>query len=208
MRCPDHPLTHELLLKLDFPLAAPSANPFGYVSPTRPEHVNEQLGDKIAYILDGGPCPVGIESTILGFEQNEVVIHRLGGLSVEKIESAVGKVNVRIHASSNPTAPGQSSSHYAPRRRLILGNIMHLLKTYGTENVGTLSYTTFFHDVDKTRQIVLSPAGNLEEAAQNLFSGLRELDKMTVNVILAEEVPDNGIGKAINDRLRRAAAQK
>jgi L-threonylcarbamoyladenylate synthase len=207
IRCPRHPLALELLQKINFPLAAPSANPFGYVSPTRPEHVSEQLGDKISYILDGGPCPVGIESTIVGFEEDQTIVYRLGGLSLENIEDAIGSVSVQGHSSVNPKAPGQLNSHYAPRKRLVLGTFPHLFKTYGQVQVGTLSFRTLFQEVEKRNQIVLSPSGNLEEAARNLFSGLRELDKMEVSVILAEEVPDIGIGKAINDRLRRAAAQ-
>ncbi len=206
IRSPDHPLTRELLRQLDFPLAAPSANPFGYVSPTRPEHVNEQLGEQISYILDGGPCPIGIESTILGFEDDQVVLYRMGGLSIGKIEDAIGKVLVRTQSGSNPKAPGQMASHYSPRKKVILGNISQLLKTSGTDQVGILSFKTVFPEVEKKNQMVLSPAANLEEAAQNLFSSLRELDKSDVKVILAEEVPDVGIGKAINDRLRRAAA--
>ncbi len=205
IRSPDHPLTRELLRQLDLPIAAPSANPFGYVSPTRPEHINEQLGDQIPYILDGGQCGIGIESTILGFEENQVLVYRMGGLSIEKIEGAIGKVVIRNDTAANPIAPGQLASHYAPRKRLILGNISELLKDFGTNDVGILAFTTFFPEVEKKNQIVLSPAANLEEAARNLFSGLRELDKRDVKVILTEAVPDFGIGKAINDRLRRAA---
>jgi len=205
IRCPRHPLTLELLQKINFPLAAPSANPFGYVSPTRPEHVSEQLGDRISYILDGGPCPVGIESTIVGFEEDQTIVYRLGGLSLESIEDAIGSASVQGHSAANPKAPGQLNSHYAPRKRLVLGTFPQLFKTYGQVQVGTLSFRTLFQEVEKRNQIVLSPSGNLEEAARNLFSGLRELDKMEVSVILAEEVPDIGIGKAINDRLRRAA---
>src|SRR5258706_5690660 len=207
IRCPRHPLTLELLQKLTFPLAAPSANLFGYVSPTRPEHVKEQLGDRISYILDGGPCPIGIESTIVGFTDHQTVVHRLGGLSVENIEGAIGKVKIQSHSTANPKAPGQLKSHYAPSKRLALGNILQLFKTYGQIHVGILSFSTLFQEVEKRNQIILSPSGNLEEAARNLFSGLRELDKMEIKVILAEEVPDIGIGRAINDRLRRAAAR-
>src|SRR6478752_7357737 len=128
IRCPDHVLTRELLKSLSFPLSAPSANPFGYISPTRPEHVNEQLGNKISYILDGGVCTVGIESTIVGFENDHAVILRMGGLSVEAIESVVGKVSVQIHSSSNPKAPGQLKNHYAPAKKLVLGNLTDLIR--------------------------------------------------------------------------------
>ncbi len=204
IRCPDHSLTRELLKSLSFPLAAPSANPFGYISPTKPEHVNEQLGNKISYILDGGACAVGIESTIVGFENDHPVVYRMGGLSVEAIEQIVGKVSVQLHSSSNPMAPGQLKSHYAPTRKLVLGNVPDLIKEYGKISFAILSYQT---DFKTTHQFILSPAGKLEEAAQHLFAGLRTLDKMPVEIILAELVPEVGLGRAINDRLKRAAAE-
>ena len=204
IRCPDHTLARTLLASISFPLAAPSANPFGYISPTRPEHVNEQLGNKISYILDGGTCQVGIESTIIGFEEDHPIIYRMGGLSIEAIELVVGKVSVQLHSTSNPTSPGQLKSHYAPTKKVILGNIPTLLKQYNQTKSAILSYQTNFKS---TYQFILAPSGKLEEAAQNLFSGLRELDKMPVDIILAELVPEIGLGKAINDRLKRAAAE-
>ena len=203
IRCPNHPLTRQLLETLNFPLAAPSANPFGYVSPTTPQHVQDQLGEKIAYILDGGPCAIGLESTIIGFANDTGTIYRLGGLGVEDIERIIGKVNFQINVSSNPRAPGQLQSHYAPGKKLYLGNIEDLLSQFGKEDVGIISYHKNF---GMKYQYVLSPSGSLEEAAQHLFTALRTLDKQPVTVILAEPVPDIGLGKAINDRLRRAAA--
>ncbi len=204
IRCPDHVLTRTLLASISFPLAAPSANPFGYISPTRPEHVNDQLGNKISYILDGGICQVGIESTIVGFEDDLPVIYRMGGLSVEAIEQVVGKVSVQLHSTSNPTSPGQLKSHYAPTKKVILGNIPTLIKQYSGIQFAVLSYQTNFKS---NYQFILTPSGKLEEAAQNLFSGLRELDKMPVDIIFAELAPEIGLGKAINDRLKRAAAE-
>jgi L-threonylcarbamoyladenylate synthase len=202
LRCPDHQLTHALLTELPFPLAAPSANPFGYVSPTRPEHVDEQLGSKVAYILDGGPCQVGVESTIVGFENGEPIIYRMGGITQEEIESILGKVNIRTHSTSNPKSPGQLQSHYAPHKKVVIGNINELEKKYSTRTVGILSFQKNF---GLPYQFILSHQGSLNEAAQNLFAGLRTLDKMPIDLILAETVPDTGLGKAINDRLRRAA---
>jgi L-threonylcarbamoyladenylate synthase len=120
VRIPKHPLLLELLAELSFPLAAPSANPFGYISPTNAEHVNQQLGDKIPYILDGGECEVGIESTIIGFEADDTVVYRLGGLAVEDIEKLVGPVMLMPHSTSDPKAPGMLKSHYAPRKPLYL----------------------------------------------------------------------------------------
>jgi L-threonylcarbamoyladenylate synthase len=204
IRCPDHELTRNLLSSLDFPLAAPSANPFGYVSPTQPSHVNDQLGEKIKYILDGGICTVGIESTILGFENNQPVVYRLGGLSVEHIESVIGKVIVQTHSSSNPKAPGQLKSHYAPTKRVILGDIHRLIVSHPTQRIGILS---FQKDFEQPNQIILSASGNTEEAAQHLFSALRSFDKLPVDIILSELLPEQGLGRAINDRLRRAASE-
>lgn len=205
IRCPDHPITRQLLQKLPFPLAAPSANPFGYVSPTKPEHVNEQLGNKIQYILDGGVCPVGIESTIVGFENEEPVVYRLGGLSLENIEAAIGPVKVMAHSTSNPKTPGQLKSHYAPTKKMVIGKIDTMLQKYSHQKTGILS---FQHDFLATNQIILSPSGNTEEAAQHLFEALRSFDKMDVDVILTELVPDTGLGRAINDRLKRASSEK
>ena len=202
IRCPNHALTQQLLRKISFPLAAPSANPFGYVSPTKPEHVEEQLGNKIPYILDGGSCTVGIESTIIGFEDAVPTVYRLGGLSLERIEKAIGKVKLMTHSTSNPKAPGQLQSHYAPAKKVFLGQIEELLQTYPAHLSGIL---TFQKDFNSPFQFILSPSGDLEEAAQNIFEALRSFEKMPVDVILAEQVPNTGLGRAINDRLQRAA---
>jgi L-threonylcarbamoyladenylate synthase len=170
-------------------LAAPSANPFGYVSPTRPDHVNEQLGDKIPYILDGGNCEIGIESTIVGFEGHKPVVYRMGGLSVEAIEDLIGSVSIQTHSTSNPKSPGQLQSHYAPGKKVILGKMEELLQLYPAHTCGLL---TFQSDFNSPYQYILSPSGSLTEAAQNLFSALRSFDKMPVDMILTEPVPDIG----------------
>lgn len=204
IRCPNHPLTRKLLQQLSFPLAAPSANPFGYVSPTKPEHVDDQLGNKIQYILNGGVCTVGIESTIVSFEDSTPVVLRLGGLSVEDIENVIGNVKLMTHSTSNPKAPGQLKSHYAPTKKVILGNVESLLKQYSSERIGVLTFNKKFNT---PYEVILSSTGKTEEAAQNLFEALRSFDKMPVDIILTELVPDTGLGRAINDRLRRAAAE-
>ncbi len=209
VRVPNHPLTLALLAQLDFPLAAPSANPFGYISPTQAGHVDAQLGTQIPYILDGGACAVGLESTIVGMEEEQVVIYRLGGLDLSKIEALVGQVIVQAHSSSNPSAPGQLASHYAPRKPFVLGNLQELvpqLIQQGKE-VGVLSFSTHFPSLPTDRQFVLSPSQDLPEAAQRLFMGMRLLDESAADLILAEFVPEIGLGRAINDRLKRAAAQ-
>lgn len=209
VRVPNHPLTLALLTQLDFPLAAPSANPFGYISPTQAAHVDAQLGAQIPYILDGGACAVGLESTIVGMEGEQVVIYRLGGLDLSKIEAVVGSVTVQAHSSSNPSAPGQLASHYAPRKPFQVGDLKFLVPKLIQEGkaFGVLSFSSHFPTLPRERQFVLSPSQDLQEAAQRLFMGMRLLDESDADLILAEYVPEVGLGRAINDRLKRAAAQ-
>ena len=207
IRIPNHPVSLALLERLDFPIAAPSANPFGYVSPTCAQHVNDQLGNKIPYILDGGVSAVGIESTIIGYENNRPVIYRLGGLTLEKIESITGKVKVNPHSSSDPTTPGSLKSHYSPRKKVIIGDIDALTETYKGHTFALLSFQKKYNQVSPAKQLTLSESGDLDEAARNLFSSLRLLDSLPVQYILTEYVPDRDLGLAINDRLKRAAAQ-
>ena len=209
VRIPNHPLTLSLLSHLDSPLAAPSANPFGYVSPTTASHVNDQLGDQISYILDGGPCEVGLESTIIGFDGDEVIIYRLGGISLEEVEKVTGKVMVKINISSNLSTPGMLRSHYSPGKRILVGDIAENLSENHSEcersAIGVISFKTDF-SVPKKNQFILSPKGNMNEAARNIFKALRKMDQPHITEVFAEWVPDEGLGKAINDRLRRASA--
>lgn len=207
IRIPEHPLTLELLSQLDYPLAAPSANPFGYISPTSAIHVNNQLGDKIKYILDGGECKVGIESTIIGFVDHVAIIYRKGGLSIEEIEEVVGKVKVIEHSSSNPQAPGMLKSHYAPKKPLIL-----LEKNQAIDlRKGNIAYLGFQHhhaDIPLENQLLLSPTGDFREAAKHLFAYMRQLDAMDVDYIYTELLPEKDLGRAINDRIRRATVKE
>ncbi|HCX23876.1 MAG: threonylcarbamoyl-AMP synthase [Flammeovirgaceae bacterium] len=208
VRMPNHPLTTALLKQLDFPLAAPSANPFGYVSPTSAQHVEDQLGTKIPYILDGGPCSIGIESTIIGFdEQEKPIIYRLGGKKIEDIEAVVGKVKLKINHSSDPMAPGMLKSHYAPSKRVIIGKLDMLIERFKNQNFGIISFHKKFNEISEEKQIVLSPSKDLSEAARNLFSALRIMDQKNIDLILTEKFPEEGLGAAINDRLKRAASR-
>lgn len=208
IRIPAHPLTRSLLKLLDFPLAAPSANLFGYVSPTTPQHVVDQLGDKVAYILDGGRCEIGIESTIVYIETEVVTILRLGGVDVEKIQELVGAVVIKDASSISPAAPGMLPSHYAPGKKLLLGNIEEHFKSYTDKKVGILSFMNSYSKLAATEKYILSPSGSLKEAAKNIFYYLRRLDNSDVDVILAELLPETGLGRAINDRLKRAAVKE
>lgn len=208
IRVPAHPLSAQLLSLLEFPLAAPSANPFGYVSPTTAEHVKHQLGGKISYILDGGPCAVGLESTIVAFENEVPVILRLGGLDVESISRTLGLKEIEVRqSSSRPNAPGMLESHYAPGKRLILGNLNELTGQYPKYDVALLCLKDEGWSEKGYKVFELSPTANLEEAARNLFHFLREMDKLPSKMIIAERMPEHSLGRAINDRLQRASFQ-
>ena len=209
LRIPDHPLFIEVLNGLDFPLAAPSANLFGYISPTTAQHVKDQLGDTLPYILDGGPCRVGIESTIIDFTSGPLSIARLGGVRVDQIEEILGhSIAVASHSTSKPQAPGQLESHYAPSKPL-------RLIPYGErpELKEETAYLPFVRRADGTTgsfafYFPLSDDGSDEIAAANLFKALRLADQSTALEIVAELAPAHGLGLAINDRLTRAAAKR
>jgi L-threonylcarbamoyladenylate synthase len=211
IRIPNHPLTLELLAMLDFPLAAPSANPSTFVSPTSAAHVQQQLGDKIKCILDGGECMVGIESTIISFLENTPRILRYGGLAKEQIESTLGiKVNIpQLSGDTNKIiAPGMMERHYAPNKKLIICDDMEkeLLNHQG-HSIGIISFSKKYGNIDLQNQFILSPSGSLDEAARHLFSALRGLNDLDVDIILTEKFPEEGLGIAINDRLKRASVQ-
>lgn len=208
IRIPNHPLTLELLTALDFPLCAPSANPFGYVSPTSAQHVFNQLADRIPYILDGGKCSVGVESTIVGMEDNEVVVYRLGGIAIEEIEKIAGKVKLTISQGSNPKAPGMLDVHYAPSTQLYVGDVHSLATQFQALRLGLISFSDAYPDYPFIQRNVLSPTGNLNEAAANLFEALRSFDGKNIDIIIAETFPEEGLGRAINDRLRRASTKQ
>lgn len=209
VRIPNHPMTLKLLSTLDFPVAAPSANPFGYVSPTQAEHVNAQLGEKVSYILDGGICEVGVESTIVSFLQPKPRVLRLGGLAVEKIEEVIGKVDINRHSSSAPAAPGMLKSHYSPGKSIVLINDFDWSIINDYAEIGCIVFSQPVENIPLENQLVLSKSGNLDEAARNLFSSLRLLDQNpNIKTILTEYVPNTGLGRAINDRIKRATANK
>jgi len=201
IRMPNPPLAMELIRESKRPIAAPSANLFGQVSPTTEEHVRKSLGDKVDFILDGGPCEVGVESTIISFAEKEPVLLRPGGLSLEEIESIIGKVSVSMGSSDQPTAPGQMERHYSLRTPLRLIQAQAVpISHVKTGWLGLQNPPSGFDVVE-----VLSQKGDLKEAAANLFAAMRRLDEKNLDLILAQPVPDQGLGRAINDRLTRAS---
>lgn len=198
LRMPDHPMARQLLEVADIPVAAPSANRSGHLSPTTAQHVQDELGDKVAMILDGGACPVGIESTVLDLSGKQPMILRHGSVTqamIEKITGTLGKASDDVMKS-----PGMMQSHYAPDAAMRL-NIADVREGEALLAFGKTTLTA-------TRQRNLSAKGDLKEAAANLFSMLRELDKTGAECIAVMPIPMEGIGMAINDRLARAAAPK
>ncbi len=199
LRMPKHPLAQRLLQSLPFPLAAPSANPFGYVSPTTAQHVMDQLASKVSCILDGGPCQVGLESTVIGFAEGRAVILRQGGVSQEDIESAVGRPVSSQTSQSRPAAPGQLDSHYAPHRTI------QLLEHGGRPTKLALGETWISYLPKPDAFEALAPDGQVATAAHRLFSLLRKIDQQPGGVVWIEKAPESGLGRAVNDRLMRAA---
>ncbi|WP_242678866.1 L-threonylcarbamoyladenylate synthase [Rhodobacter calidifons] len=197
IRVPAHPLAQRLLRAFGGPVAAPSANPSGRVSPSRADHVLEGLSGRIAAVLDGGPCAVGLESTIVQTDPAAVLL-RPGGVPVEALETALGAPLATAGTAGRPTSPGQLASHYAPRACLRLDATEarpgEVLVGFGPVR-GRLS---------------LSESGDLTEAAARLFHLMREADRLAGpdGRIAFAPVPDSGLGRAINDRLRRAAAPR
>lgn len=209
IRVPNHPLTLELLSKLNFPLAAPSANPSGFISPTSALHVDKQLGNKIDYILDGGICNVGLESTIISFLENEPKILRFGGLAIEEIEEVIGRQLLVNNTSEKIVAPGMLTKHYAPNHPMFLvDDIVKALEGKNRDRVGVITFSNSITNIPAKNQFILSKSKDLNEAASNLFAVMRNIDELDIDEIYAEKFPNHGLGYAINDRLKRASIQE
>lgn len=204
VRVPNHPLTLELLQKLTFPVAAPSANKYGSISPTRAEHVKIQFGDQVPLILDGGECAVGIESTIVGFEGDKVIVYRLGQITVEQIERVcLTTVYVQNEAGEIIVAPGMVKHHYAPKTTLkIVGDFAQIELT---DQTGIILFNEkMISGIPAENQLILCEKNDLEEASRKLYDAFYQLDKLNLAVIYMKEFPSYGIGKSLNDRIHRA----
>ncbi|MBX6368490.1 MAG: threonylcarbamoyl-AMP synthase [Rhodospirillales bacterium] len=198
VRVPDHPVASALLRAVGLPLAAPSANRSGRVSPTTAAHVAEELGDSVAMILDGGPCRVGVESTVLDLTTDPPTLLRPGGVPME----ALGLVQLPSDAGSAPRSPGMLTSHYAPRLAVRLD------ATEARPGEALLAFGPGEAPPGFAAVRWLSRSGDLVEAAANLFAALRALDRPEYAGIAVMPIPEEGLGRAINDRLRRAAAPR
>jgi L-threonylcarbamoyladenylate synthase len=204
IRMPSHPVALKLIERSGTTIAAPSANLFGYLSPTSAGHVESQLGGSDVMILDGGPCAVGVESTIIKFGGKKPVVLRLGGLTIEEIENSTGRVDIETE-STNPEAPGQLIYHYSPMTPVrVINKIPDEIKG---KRAGLLSFagknTAGFPVVE-----VLSASGDIREAAARFFGCLHRLDEAGLDMIYAEKVPEEGLGRAIMDRLIKASKRR
>lgn len=195
VRVPQHRAAHDLLSATGRPVAAPSANPSGHVSPTTAAHVAETLGGTVRIIIDGGPCRVGLESTVIDLTGASPRLLRPGGIPAEDIEAVVGPL-ARPVPGAAPASPGMGSRHYAPGRPLRMN---------AASAAAGEALLAFGPDAPEGA-LNLSPAGNLEEAAANFFAMIRVLDTGDTQAIAVMPIPDSGLGRAINDRLRRAAS--
>lgn len=209
VRVPNHPVTLELLGKLDFPLAAPSANPFGSISPTESSHVANYFEGQLAMVLEGGACEKGIESTIVGFEGEEPVLYRLGSITMEDIMAVIGEIQLKNKKEVAPDAPGMLSRHYAPKTKTyVVDDLSKFIAERAEQKIGVLLFQNPMEASNIKAQEILSRQGSLEEAASRLYAALHKLDKQELDLIVAEKFPDIGMGKAINDRLHRATQNK
>ncbi len=212
LRVPDHPVARALIAAAGVPVAAPSANRFGHLSPTRPSHVVHQLGGRVDLVLDGGPCRVGVESTVVLLAGGRAVLLRPGGLPAEEIEAVIGPLDVPVDGSAEAAlAPGRLGAHYAPAARLDLVPPDVPARAAAGERLGLLAAS------DAGRAIaeisggpfaaveVLAPDGDPVAGAARLFEALHALEAAGVTRIVAQPVPERGLGRAVMDRLRRAA---
>jgi L-threonylcarbamoyladenylate synthase len=207
LRQPRHPVFLQVLRALDAPLAAPSANRFGCVSPTNAAHVLDELGGRIPAVVDGGPCGVGLESTIVLVEENSMQILREGPILPEELSvfAPVREASARCAEKDGPVVPGGLPWHYAPRTKL------HLCRKHSTAPPSARAGLLSWRGTDRAgweRIEVLSATGDLREAARRFYAALRSLDEARLEAIWAEMLPDEGLGKTLNERLRKAAARE
>jgi L-threonylcarbamoyladenylate synthase len=201
IRMPNHPVALELIKEAGTPIAAPSANRFGHLSPTEAFHVKKYLGNKVDLILDGGKCSVGIESTIIQYEEGSFYLLRHGGISKEEVEKITGKILNKKPNAEKPNSPGQLPFHYSPNTPLKFYDASLLDES---KKIGALFYKKKIDNYNYKMERVLSPSGNLREAAANLFLMLHELESSELDLILVEKIEQSGLGRAIMDRLSKA----
>jgi len=204
VRMPNHQVALKLIKLSGTPIAAPSANRFGQLSPTDANHVVKQLKNRVDIILDGGASSVGVESTILEITDENIFLLRPGGLALEEIEALVGKIEIKAHNTIKPNSPGQLDFHYSPTIPLKFMN-EETINECADKRVGAIFFRNKMSGQKFQYEKILSANGDLREAAANLFSYLHEFEKESIDIILIEPVEETGLGRAIMDRLRKAS---
>ena len=204
VRMPKHPKTLDLLQSLEFPLVAPSANPYMAVSPTCANHVDHYFPDLLVY--DGGPCEVGLESTIVGFTENGIKVYRLGSISAEELEFVTG-IAIDTSSTNQVVTPGMAKRHYSPKCSMILTeNIPDLLKQHDGKRIGVIAFQEDYSGMNISSHI-LSSTADLAEAGRKIYALLIQLDALDLDLILVEKLPEIGVGRTINERMTRAASK-
>lgn len=205
IRIPSHEMTLKLLRLLPYPLVAPSANRFMRLSPTSAEHVMAQLSGSIPYILDGGPCSLGIESTVVRVKEDVIEVHRVGAITIDQLKEV--HPDVVLAGIGASASPGRLKQHYSTLTQMILTNdLQKTLKLLKGTKIGVLTFGRQYQPIEAALTMNLSINEDMVEAAQNLYKHLYELDRANLDFIIATPVPDIGLGQTINDRLRRGAA--
>lgn len=205
VRVPNHPVAQALLNQLPFPLAAPSANPFKRISPTTAAHVTNYFGDEV-HVLDGGSCDFGIESTIIGFENEQPILYRLGSITLEQLQDLVGPIKIKNDGAEHQiAAPGMLLKHYSPITKFILtDNLESEIQKWKGKRIGVIQNSgSVLSDVEM--HIQLESNTQLTSASKKIFAALHELDTKELDVIIAQKFEDKHLGKALNDRLSRAS---
>jgi L-threonylcarbamoyladenylate synthase len=206
IRIPQHPLALNLLRSIDFPLVAPSANPYTRISPTSAQMVEAYFGEDLPCILDGGHCEKGIESTIVGFDGNTTIVYRQGAISIDAIEFIVGKTKVLATVRERVTTPGMAPMHYAPRTKfVIVEDVLEFINDNPFSKIGFLGMGEKKIEHPNLEFVSLSITNDLEEASMNLYQSMYTMDTLNLDYIVVKKFPETGIGNSLNDRITRAS---
>lgn len=205
IRVPNHPVALALLTALDYPLVAPSANPYTRISPTNAQMVDDYFGESLPYILDGGSCAKGIESAIVGFDGDSPIVFRQGAISIDAIEFVVGKVKMKHEVKQEIVTPGMTKLHYAPKTKMhIIENLLDFMNVSPNHKVGFIGMGDRHICHPNLVFVSLSENNDLEEASMNLYQSMYILDSLGLDCIVIKKFPEHGIGRSMNDRIRRA----
>jgi L-threonylcarbamoyladenylate synthase len=205
VRVPNHPVALKLLKALNYPLVAPSANPYTRISPTNAQMVDAYFGKGLPYILEGGSCSKGIESTIVGFEDGLPIVFRQGAISIDALEFVVGKVKLKHEVSRTLVTPGMAKLHYAPRTSMfIVDDLLDFIQAHPNSKIGFIGMGDRYLCHPNIEFVTLTESNDLEEASANLYQSMYYLDGLNLDCIVIKKFPEMGIGRSLNDRITRA----